>query len=382
MSKFDYLKNIHEGLDSYAAYSGIDKLYKYVKDKNERPDISKKDVKHFLLQRDSYTKHGLIPRRFVRRPVKVARPGSILGSDIADLTDSIAKHNDGFRYILIFMDLFSRKVSLIPLKNKTSGNVAKALDSYLEESPYTFTHFFADEGQEYLGKAPQKIYDKYNIVRYNVFNRKFKNSYVERFIRTMKSFLFKYFTQNNTFRFLEILPNYQTIYNSTPHRGLGYQRPVDVFNLTDLEAIKKQERIQLTQKFKNYGHISKMELAKVSSKSSAFKVGGHVRILLNESERVFKKSYEQIFSNEIFTIRKVDDSLPVSYWLTDLLGRNISGVFYHKELQAVELPQQYYVEKIIKTRINPQTKKKEFYVKWSGWPDEYSSWVQKVYKLT
>ena len=125
-----------------------------------------------------------------------------------------------------------------------------------------------------------------------------------------------------------------------------------------------------------------MELAKVSSKSSAFKVGGHVRILLNESERVFKKSYEQIFSNEIFTIRKVDDSLPVSYWLTDLLGRNISGVFYHKELQAVELPQQYYVEKIIKTRINPQTKKKEFYVKWSGWPDEYSSWVQKVYKLT
>merc|ERR1712243_96033 len=180
------------------------KLYKYIKQKNDRSDIGKKDVEQFLRSQDASTYHGSVPRRFVRRPIKVCRPGLIVGSDLCNMTDKIAKHNDGFRYVFILMDIFSRKVSLTAVKRKTCGNIAKILDEYLTNSTYQYAKFFADEGAEFTGKAIQKIYKKYNIVRYNIFNRRFKNAIVERFVRTLKSFLYRYFTQNNTFKFIDV----------------------------------------------------------------------------------------------------------------------------------------------------------------------------------
>ena len=380
--EFEYLKNIYQDLENNAAYAGVEKLYRYVKKRDDRPPgITKNDIKHFLQQIDSYNKHGSVPRTFVRRPIKVSRPGSFLGSDLADLTPSIAKHNKGHRYILVLMDLFSRQVRLVPLKNKTGKNLAQAIDKYLENSPYTYTHFFADEGPEYLNRSTNKIYDKYNIIRYNIFNRKFKNALVERYIRSMKTFLFKHFTHNNTFKFLDILPKYQKIYNSTPHKGLGYATPDHVHNLTDLEKIKTQELVQLKQKMKNYGNISRNEIKRMHSTQAAFKVGSHVRILLNDSERVFGKSYEKIFSDEIFTIRKVEKTTPISYWLSDLKNRPIQGIVYHKELSPVKLPDKYYVEKVISSRINRQTGKRQYLVKWMGYPKDFNSWVDKVYKV-
>ena len=178
-NKFNYIKEIYENLDHTASYSGVDKLYKYIKQKNDRLDIGKKDIEQFLRSQDGCTYHGNVPRRFVRRPIKVCRPGLIIGSDLADFTEKIAKHNNGFRYVVILMDIFSRKVSLTAVRRKTCSKIAKILDEYLKNSTYQYSKFFADEGAEYTGKAVQKIYNKYNIVRYNIFNRRFKNAILE-----------------------------------------------------------------------------------------------------------------------------------------------------------------------------------------------------------
>ena len=146
MSKSEYLKNIYEDLSHTAAYSGPDRLYKYIKKRNDRTDISRSDVLKFIRAQKAYQYHGCVPRRFVRRPIKVSRPGAIIGSDLCDMTESVAKHNKGYRYILVLIDLFSRKVNLVPLKNKNGGTVAKALDAFFENSTYKYSHFFADEG--------------------------------------------------------------------------------------------------------------------------------------------------------------------------------------------------------------------------------------------
>ena len=317
----------------------------------------------------------------MRRPIKVNRPGAIFGVDLCDMTEDIAKHNNGYRYILVIIDLFSRKVDLTPLKNKTCENFSKALVEYLENSPYKYTHMFSDQGSEFIGKAAQKIYKQFNIIRYNVFNRKFKCSIAERYIRDLKSVLYKYFTQNNTYKFLDILPKIENIHNFSKHSGLGNQTPDSIHNLTDLEKIKTQEKIQLKQKFKNYGNISRNEMKRIASRDYAFKVGSHVRILLNSAERIFGKSYEKIYTDEIFLIRKVDKKLPISYWLSDLKNRAISGVVYHPELKLIELPDKYFVEKVIKTKRNPITGKKQFLVKWLGFDNEYNSYVDTIYKI-
>lgn len=89
MDKNEYLKNIYENLDHAASYSGKDKLFKYAR--KERTDISRKDVDRFLRNQQAYQYHGVVPRRFMRRPIKVSSPGSILGSDICDLAQGHSK---------------------------------------------------------------------------------------------------------------------------------------------------------------------------------------------------------------------------------------------------------------------------------------------------
>ena len=83
---------------------------------------------------------------------------------------------------------------------------------------------------------------------------------------------------------------------------------------------------------------------------------------------------------EIFVIRRVDRSLPISYWLKDLNNKDIKGVVYHKELKRVELPKKYFVEKVLQSRKNKRTGKREYLVKWLGWPQEFNSWVDKIDK--
>ena len=188
-------------------------------------------------------------------------------------------------------------------------------------------------------------------------NRRFKCAIAERAIRTIKAKIYKYFTQNNTLTYIDILKQIEHSHNISAHKGLGYETPNMVHSMKDLDEVKKQENIQLIQKFRNYGSISKRERKKVISRGNAFEVGGYVRLLLNSAEGIFSKSYEAIFTEEIFIIRHVEKTLPISYWLKDLKGQHIDGIVYEYELKPTTLPETFAVEKILKTEIDKDTKK-------------------------
>ena len=83
--KSDFLQELYENLENPCAYSGKSKLFEYAR-KNGRRDISKGDVEEFLKKQPGWSFHGMVPRNFVRKPIKVCRPGLILGIDLMDLT--------------------------------------------------------------------------------------------------------------------------------------------------------------------------------------------------------------------------------------------------------------------------------------------------------
>ena len=242
---------------------------------------------------------------------------------------------------------------------------------------------FSDEDQAFLSKSANTFYKKHKLTRYSVKSRKYKNSLVERFIRTLRSYLFRYFTHNNTFNFRNILQKIQNKYNSTPHRGLCGKTPSEIHQLTDPVEIRKAESCQMKQKLHNYNSsIIKREQNILNSLSSRLTVGTHVRILLNSAERLLAKtSSEKIFSDEIFKVAKVDVRLPVTYYLEDLKGNKIIGVVYRKELSPVNLPNTYFVEKIISTKKDPKTGKTKYLVKWLGYQDSENSWVDSIMRL-
>ena len=118
MDKFEFLKKVYEDIGHPISFSGPYKIFEYIKKNSDRKDISLRDIKQFLKGQSGYTFHGNIPRTYLRLPIKVAGPGIILGCDLADMNNYVASFNDNYIYILVLIDIFSRKVSLTALKIK------------------------------------------------------------------------------------------------------------------------------------------------------------------------------------------------------------------------------------------------------------------------
>ena len=96
----------------------------------------------------------------------------------------------------------------------------------------------------------------------------------------------------------------------------------------------------------------------VDEKDPKFKVGDHVRI--SKYKIIFAKGYNPSWSEEIFVIKRIKNTVPWTYVINDLNGEEIIGIFYEKELQKAN-QKEFRIEKVIKKKGN------KLYVKWKGY---------------
>ena len=106
-----------------------------------------------------------------------------------------------------------------------------------------------------------------------------------------------------------------------------------------------------------------------------FQIGDQVRI--SKQRRTFKKGYLPSWTEELFVVTKrIARDHPV-YRLKDLMGEDIEGIFYGKELQKVlKTDDVFRVEKVVEERTRKG--KKEYIIKWMGYPDKFNSWVAEA----
>ena len=64
----------------------------------------------------------------------------------------------------------------------------------------------------------------------------------------------------------------------------------------------------------------------INNKDPKFKVGDYVRI--SKYKNIFAKEYMPSWSEEIFAIKKVKNTVPWKYVINDLNGEEIIGIFY------------------------------------------------------
>ena len=76
------------------------------------------------------------------------------------------------------------------------------------------------------------------------------------------------------------------------------------------------------------------------------------------------------WSEEIFIIEKIKNTVPWTYVLNDLNGEEIIGTFYENELQKTK-QNEFRIEKVIKRKGD------ELYVKWKGYDNSFNSWIDK-----
>ena len=374
-SKYEVLCSLYHDIKSPASFASEQKLYQAAKTIFKK-DITLKDIKAFLKTQKSHTRHGNIPHRYRKRMVIVSAPGKLLSSDLADMTN-IKEHNEGYKYLAFFIDCYSRKLDVVPLKDKRGSTMAKVLDKHLEKSQYKYLHCWVDMGSEYYNEHVKKICKKHDLILYSVQNSQVKASIVERCIRTYKTKLYKMFTHYNSYNYIKHLADLIHAYNTSPHRGLIGLRPADVHLMQDTAELNLLTQKMIKQKYANYGTtINNCKRQLDSSVRQALPLGTTVRLLMKRAENIFSKSYEPIFTQEIFVIDKViqRDGI-ITYGLKDLMNEPITGSVYHNEIKETVLPKHYEIEKIIETKNCEKTNKKLALVKFLGYPDKFNEYI-------
>jgi hypothetical protein len=217
---------------------------------------------------------------FPRRRVIVKSLNDLFQADLVEMIP-YSGENNGFKYILVVINCFSKFVWAFPLKTKTGYEVVENMEKvFKQQQPKNLQ---TDMGKEFFNKTFQLLMKKYNINHYNTYSEK-KASIVERVNRTLKNLMWKEFNYHAHYRWINLLDNIVQKYNNSKHRTIG---------MKPSEVKKKHEKKLLNTV---YNRI------KIVNLSSKFHVGDHVRI--SKTRGVFDKKYMPNWSTEIFTIKK------------------------------------------------------------------------------
>lgn len=338
------LEKIYYNAKNPGSYGGVARLSK-------ASNISPEKTKRWLMTQDTYTLHKPLRFKFRRRKVLAYGIGELMQCDLIDLS-RLAKYNDGMKYILTIIDVFTKYAWAHPIKNKSAKSMLEAFKSLFKQTKFV-VHLQSDSGKEFVNKTLSSYFKKNKINHYTSHSEN-KASVVERFNRTLKSKLFRIFTHTNSYRYIDVLKSVLKSYNASVHRTTGYA-PIKV--TPELEPIIFQ---------KVFGYNIKSDFK--------FKLGDRVRI--SKSKRIFRRGYLPNWTDELFIIYKRYPSDPPTYLLENLKGTKVKGRFYEEELQKVLKTSHDFwrVEKILKSR--GEGRKKEYFVKWRGFDKRFNSWIK------
>ena len=256
----------------------------------------------------------------------------------------LSKYNKGIRFLLCVIDILSKYAWVVPLKDKKGISIVKAFQSILKQSNRKPNKIWVDKGSEFYNAYFKNWLRDNDTVMYSTHNEE-KSVVAERYIRTIKSKIYKYMTSISKNVYIDKLDDIVNECNNIYHTTIK-MKPIGVKDNTYINTSKK-----------------------INNKDPKFKVDDRVRI--SKYKNIFAKVYMPNWSEEVFIIKKVKNTIPWSHVIDDLNDEEIIGTFYEKELQKTN-QEEFRIEKVIKRKGN------KAYVKWKGYNNSFNSWIDKA----
>ena len=175
-------------------------------------------------------------------------------------------------------------------------------------------------------------------------HNKGKSVVAERFIRTLRNKIYKYITSISKDLYIDKLDDIVNNYNNTCHKTIKIKHV----------GVKPSIYIDSSKDF--------------NDKDRKFKIDDIVRI--STYKNIFARGYVPDLSEEAFAIKKVKNTVPWTYVISDVKDKEIVGTFYEKELQKTN-QKEFRVKKAIKKKGN------KLHVKWKGYDSSFNSWIDK-----
>ena len=163
--------------------------------------------------------HKPVRKRFYKRTVFAKQVDDIWTADLVDMSP-FSGSNRGYKHLLTVIDIFSKYGWIVPLKTKTGKEVAHAFQKlFLNGYP---SRLWTDKGTEFYNQHLKAVPTANNMMLYSTENEE-KSSVAERWKRTMKNIMWKYFTVNDTQTYIDVLPSMVEKYNKDLH-PIGQKR--------------------------------------------------------------------------------------------------------------------------------------------------------------
>ena len=287
--------------------------------------------------------HKPIIKKIEKRKVHAAFKDNIWGADLADM-HLLSKYNKGIRFLLCFIDIISKYAWVVPLKDKKGKSIVTAFQSILKRSNRKPNKIWVDKGSEFYNASFKKWLQYNDIVMYST-NNEGKSVVAERFIRTLKSKIYKHMTSISKNVYINKLNDIVDEYNNTYHTTIK-MKPINVKDNTYINTNKE-----------------------INNKDPKFKVGDRVRI--SKYKNIFAKGYTPNWSEEVFVIKKVKNTVSWTYVINDLNGEEIIGTFYEKELQKTN-QEEFRIKKVIRRKGD------KIYVKWKGCENSIAGLIKQA----
>ena len=149
----------------------------------------------------------------------------------------ISRYNKRIRFLLCVIDIFSKYAWVVPLKDEKGVSIVTAFQSILKQSYRNPNKIWVYNGFEFYNTSFKIWLQGNDIVMYSTHNER-KSVVVERFIRTLKSKIYKYMTSITKNVYIDKLDDIVDEYNDTNHTTIK-MKPIDVKDNTYINTNKE-----------------------------------------------------------------------------------------------------------------------------------------------
>lgn len=321
-------------------------------------NISKKRARKILESIDSYVLHREYkrPRKF--NPYFIYEPRDLVQGDLIEIR-TISAENDGTNYLLLLIDIFTRKIWVFPLKDKQAATMKTAIDTWLQSLRVKPKVLSTDGGREFWNNQVKTLLQRHGVELQLAVGTS-KAAYAERANKTLQILIYKYLTDRESTRYIDVLNKLVDSYNNRGHRSLEYYTPNEAEQAQNTRSIRE---------------IAMKRFDKIKKKSPKLKVGQMVRIKTEAKQIVSsRRAYAEQFHGEYYIITRINDRLPIPLYFIKSMDtdQDIKGSFYKEELQPIE-GDTFKIEQVLRWR--GRGRNRQGLVRWKYFGPRWDQWI-------
>ena len=323
--------------------------------------ISQKKAKEILEHNQSYVLHREYKKPRVYNPYYVHGRRKLIQADLIDMK-KIQAANDGITFLLVFIDVFTKKIWVYPLKNKNQTTMRNVFAQWINSLQTKPKRLQTDLGLEFTNNAVQTLL-RANNIEWQSAQGTLKAAVVERVNKTLQILIYKYLCQEERIRYINVLQKLVETYNKRGHKTLQDMSPED--------ADKPENEAFIQGIFHNkYEKINKHRKTHLP-----FEVGDIVRVKTDPKKiSSSSRAYAEQFHGEYFKIDSINRTLPIAlyYLRSEDTGELIEGGFYAQEIQK-QRGNVYRIESVLDRRV--RRGQPQILVKWKYFGPRWNEWI-------